>query len=1039
VDQFQVETSGTAVMYNGQGASNYVIKSGTNELRGAVYEYFRDSALDAPGFFAARDASGDKIRPEQRQNEFGLTLGGPLRKNKLFFFLSYDGYRDSRETQPRLVTVPPAAWRTGDFSALPVQIFDPLTTRPNPNGTGFVRDPFPGNIIPQSRISAISRYFQSFLPSADNAGLQNNYLGSVPTGFHNDNLTLKLDATLNAKHSLSLMASHGKRRQATPYRGGSNAQTFLPLPYTETRLVEEIPTTTQIKHTFVVGSRMVNQLSLGFSRLNVPIANATIDGKYPQEAGLRGLPAGEADSSFPEVSFAGPNAPTQWRGTDARAFSEALENFTLQDNLQWVLGKHALTTGFQIQKLYSHQKERTYGSLATFAFSNSQTAGFGPTGTLLATTGNAYASFLLGDLNGTSVIEDAIGGTTGLFPSYALWLQDDFKVTPKLALNLGVRYDIMKPYTEKEDRWSFMNAELPNTAAGGRPGALQFAGYGPNSCQCETPIKTYYGNIQPRLGLAYKLNDKLVMRAAYGIMHTRRGAVGGRGGARNGTGLLGFSANPSFPSGNGFDPAYNWNSGVPSYQKPPFFDPTLNAGFATGRAAGGGITFGDPELGGHPPRYQNWNAGFQWAPTTRLTLGLNYAGGNGHFLGGGGRGIWSNQIDPRYLVLGNLLTAQATPANVAAARALVPDVALPYPTFSGTISQMLRPFPQYSGVTDVYGDVGNSKYNSAQATAELRRLRGLTLSVNYTFSRTIDDTSGSRSAYNWKTEKAVSVNDQPHIFNGTFVYQVPLGRGHKHGDGGSFVRGIVSDWELSGITTYRSGRPLGTIAAACNLPNAGGCYADFNPAFSGDPRINGEWGDGDVRGTAPPAYIDRNAFVSPAAFTYGNTPRTMAFDLRRPGDVQPGPEPAPHVPRQPAPPLQAGHRRLQRVQQRRVRRDRHQHHERQLRHREHASQRAAGGAADGADRVLERRHSSRRWIWRRWCSSWSACTRTQPPSVNQKSDTSGAASASGSGPANLASSSWKRWWVLRSSESNDCLSPAGAGTSIAGASLGGNG
>lgn len=122
VDQFQVETSGTAVMYNGQGASNYVIKSGTNELHGAAYEYFRDSSLDAPGFFAARGPDGGKLRPEQRQNEFGVTLGGPIRKNRLFFFVSYDGYRDRRETQPRLVSIPPQAWRNGDFSSLPVQL-----------------------------------------------------------------------------------------------------------------------------------------------------------------------------------------------------------------------------------------------------------------------------------------------------------------------------------------------------------------------------------------------------------------------------------------------------------------------------------------------------------------------------------------------------------------------------------------------------------------------------------------------------------------------------------------------------------------------------------------------------------------------------------------------------------------------------------------------------------------------------------------------------------------------------------------------------
>ncbi len=154
-----------------------------------------------------------------------------------------------------------------------------------------------------------------------------------------------------------------------------------------------------------------------------------------------------------------------------------------------------------------------------------------------------------------------------------------------------------------------MNPDLPNPAAGGRPGALQFAGFGDNSCQCRTPIETYYGNVGPRLGVAYSLTDRTVLRGSYGIMYSRRGAVGGRGGARNGTGLLGFSANATFPSTNSFAPAYNWNNGVPSYAAPPFFDPTLNSGFATGRPSGGDVTYGDPEIGGRPPRYQNWNAG----------------------------------------------------------------------------------------------------------------------------------------------------------------------------------------------------------------------------------------------------------------------------------------------------------------------------------------------------------------------------------------------------------------------------------------------
>src|SRR4029453_2968791 len=177
VDQFQVETSGTAVMFNGQGASNYVIKSGTNIFRGAGFEYFRNKALDAKQFFAT-------TKPDDNQHEYGATLGGPIRRNQMFFFVPYDGYRDRRQTASALVSIPTLAQRTGDFSALPVVIYDPRTTRPNPTGTGFVRDPFPGNIIPQDRISPISKSFQSFLPDPTNAGLLNNYLGGgLPIGF----------------------------------------------------------------------------------------------------------------------------------------------------------------------------------------------------------------------------------------------------------------------------------------------------------------------------------------------------------------------------------------------------------------------------------------------------------------------------------------------------------------------------------------------------------------------------------------------------------------------------------------------------------------------------------------------------------------------------------------------------------------------------------------------------------------------------------------------------------------------------------------
>jgi Carboxypeptidase regulatory-like domain len=876
VDQFQVETSGSAVTFNGQGASNYVVKSGTNTFRGSAFEFFRNKALDAKAFFAS-------TKPDDNQHEYGVTAGGPVRRNRMFFFVAFDGYRDRRQTASVLTSIPTLAERNGDFSALPVPIYDPRTTRPNPAGTGFVRDLFPGNIIPPERISPISRYFQSFLPEPSNSDLQNNYLGgSLPIGFNNQNFTGKADFKLTPRQQASVLISHGKRSQATPYRGGTNPQTALPLPYTETRLVEEVPTTAQVKHTYVLGSRWVNQVSIGFSRLSVPIFNATIDGQYPIKAGLRGLPPGEADSSFPEISFAGPNAPTMWRGTDARAFTEYLNNYTLQDNLNWTHGKHAMTFGFQGQRMDANERERAYGSVATFGFNNAQTAGFNAAGTLLTTTGNAYASFLLGDLNATNVVQDSEVATSGRFYAYALWAQDDFKLRPNLTLNLGLRYDIMKPYTEVYDRWSFMDPNVPNAAVGRYRGAIMFAGNRENSCHCRTPIDTYYGAIGPRLGLAYSVNDRTVVRAAYGINYSRRGAVGGRAGARNGTGTLGFSANASFPSPNGFDPSYNWNNGVPAYPPPPFFDPTLNAGFVAGRGTGGGVTYGDPEIGGRPPRYQNWNAGLQYALARTLTVGATYAGSRGDFLGGSGRGFYSNQLDPQYLALGNLLTQQATPVNIAAAQAIVSGIALPYPNFSGTIAQMLRPFPQYSGVTDVYGNVARSWYHSLQITVEKRRTDdGLTVNFNYTYSRT-EDNLAARTGYDFDQDWAVGTNDQPHIWNAMVVYNVPLGAPGKPGSQNNVVRALVKDWQISGITQFRSGRPLGTIGAACNLPSAGTCYADYNPTFTGSVRINGDYGDGDVLGPTPPSYIDRAAFQSPAAFTFGNTPRSLAYDLRNP-------------------------------------------------------------------------------------------------------------------------------------------------------------
>jgi Carboxypeptidase regulatory-like domain len=869
IEQFQVETSGTGVEFNGQGSENYVVKSGTNQFHGSIFEYFRNTVLDARSFFSP-------TRPKENQNEFGGTIGGPIIKNKLFFFFVYDGWRYRVQTDARFISVPTVRMRQGDFSELPVTIYDPLTTNCPPGGGPCTRQPFEGNIIPLDRISSISQFFQAQLPLPTRPGIQNNYLGQLPVGYNNDNYTVKIDLNINENHRLSGLFTRGKRSQNGPYR---EVTVPLPLPYTNTRLVEEIPTVAQVKHNWTITPTLLNQISFGFNRLFVPIENATVDGQWTEKAGLAGLPPGEARDAFPETNFAGPNAPNNWRGVDSRDFLDANNNFTFQDSLQWVRGNHAFKFGFQHQRLHDNFRARDTGTLFVGDFSNTQTAGFRPNGTLDTGTGSAYASYLLGLVNAATVNEDYFVGVGARYYNYAFWVQDDFKVRPRLTLNLGLRYDIMQPYKEVADRFTFLDPNSPNPAAGGRPGVLRFGGdYAPDaiSCNCRTPVNTYYGAIGPRIGLAYSLNENTVIRAAFGIMYTRRGAVGGREGARDGTGTIGFNA--SAPLGNpdnGISAAFDWDNGIPAYQKGPIYDETYLTGFNAPRVNGGTLLFGDPDS--QPPRYQNWNLSVQRSLNRSLSLTVAYTGSNGKYLAGAGRGIWSNQIHPRYLALGRLLQDPADPGNIAAARAIVPDVGLPFPGFQGTIAQMLRPFPQYGGVGDPYGNVGQLNYNALQVVVQKRLSAGLTFNVNYNFSKAIGNVNGGRSAYFWEQEKSLSSTDQPHIFNVFFAYDLPFNSQNPA------LRGIVKGWRISGITRYATGVPVGMIiGAACTLPQMGTCFANYNPNFSGTARINGDWGEGDLLGPNPTTFIDRNAFVSPTAFTYGDTPPTHAHGMRVP-------------------------------------------------------------------------------------------------------------------------------------------------------------
>ena len=878
VSDFQVLTSGIPSYYTGDGVVNIVLKSGTNAFHGNAYENVRNTIFDAAGYFSA-------TTPVEHQNEYGASLGGPILKNRLFFFFNYDGYRLLAGQNPVLYTIPTLAERQGDFSALPVPIYDPNTTQCT--GNKCTRQKFPGNIIPTDRISSISNFLQAPLPAPINTSLANNYLGAYNNGLNQDMYTSKVDYSITKANRLMVLGQWGKVDDVGLPKTGP----MLPLPYSSGRSSNADNRLFQVQDTQTITSNLINVVGYQYNRFGNPLQNATTSGNWAAQAGITGIPGGLASQDFPPINFSGTNSPTSWATYNYTASQlNVTSTNEAQDNLQWVHGRHDFIVGGELE--FDKADQVTPSQLTAFNFSYAQTSGYSATGVLLPTQGNAYASYLLGNLASASLNDTTVPDVQGRFSDYALYVQDDWQVTHKLSLNLGLRYFIPKPFVEASNKMSFLNATMPNPAVGNYPGALQFAGSGTDSCHCATPVETHYLNLEPRVGFAFSPQNGTVLRGSFSIMNFKSEALGG---TTPDFGQLGYAASPTFTAANaGGVAAFNWNNGVPAYTHAPFFDPTLNTGFNTTTGpTGGAITYPDGKHAGHPSYTDYWNATLQQQLTPSTAMSLSYAGSSSHRLAlAGGYGIYSNQLDPRYLALGSLLLGPANATNLAAAQAIIPSVQYPYANFAGSIAQMLRPFPQYSGINDSVASYGTGHYDSMQVVVDHVESKGLFFHLAYTWSREIDNSGGEharpntaatlRNAYNISMDRAVST-DPTQFFTGAVSYLLPVGHGHALAFRSTALNNVVGGWRLSAIVSYHNGGYLGPFAAACLLPDAGSCYADYNPNFVGSARINGGYGSGQQNGgpkVSPVPYIDVKAFQNPAPFTYGTTPRIGAYGLK---------------------------------------------------------------------------------------------------------------------------------------------------------------
>jgi hypothetical protein len=995
VDQMQVVTSTPPAEYSGAGAENFTLKSGGLQYHGSVADFIRNTSLDAWQF------SKGATKPVDHQNELSATFGGHVPGTKrVFFFVAYDRYHNRTYNNPQGYTIPTPLELSGDFTELnggvgtggltgtgannPAFLFDPTTT--SCSGSTCTRQPFMGtkngiptyNVIPANYISPIAKAMQQWIPAPTNPNtLTSNYTSGYPGGFDNWVIDYRVDFQISPNHRISTVGAMG----TVNYLNNVNSP-FLPLPYTGGDLANIYPKVFDAEDAYTLTNSIVNQLKFGYTRFYQNIHNYTQGSPTYSIAklGVSNLPAGQAGDEFPGATFSTTTkfgtAQQYWTGTTSGPSGSVAtqittpNNYAVVDNLAWVKGAHSLTFGVTLQwQQINNANPATYTGVLGMTYNANNTAQFTGSSDVATSSGYSYASYLLGAVGGTpSLGLQPVSEVGGRYFTIAPYVEDTWKVTSKFTIDAGLRWDYLPPYHEVKNRWSFLNPNITNPATGS-PGALQFAGdYGgsPASCGCRTPVQTYWQNWGPRVGITYQTDSKTVFRVGGGRVFSQGGGVGGRGGAFNGTGQLGFNVTATGPSevttGMGAGPSFYLNNssyfqsiGLANtdlfgkgyvYPTPPSPGPATQA-LNTGHYVDGAgvhhftaqaMSYADPYFSSRAPDFMFYNAGFQRAMTNNMTFALNYVGNQSHHLinstntgTGTARGFWSNQLDPRYLVgLGAaidpvknlpLLTAPANSTNVAKAQSLMSGINFPAyfvaaanaGDTTATIAQGLTAFPQYSGVSDTWGNVGNFSYNSLQVTLEQRFAHGLTFNFNYTWARNVGDdgpyrtgfalpsgsVSGTTRSYKMnridRSETTVATPNAIHAFG---VWQLPFGRGHNLGSGNGFVSALVSGWQLSSIYTYGSGTPVQIVTTGCTAPLQGQCMPDVNPNYSHSPRINGGYGSGPNGRTAANlnsiSYIDKTAFQA-AAFVnpntasnitklnlIGNVPRTGAFDLRNP-------------------------------------------------------------------------------------------------------------------------------------------------------------
>ncbi|MGI8991031.1 MAG: carboxypeptidase regulatory-like domain-containing protein [Bryobacteraceae bacterium] len=853
ITEFTVDTNGYKAEYGhaGGGVMTFVSKSGTNSLHGSAYEFLRNNDFDANNFFsnaAGRKADGSLKQPIPiyKQNDFGFTVGGPVYipkvyhgRNKTFFFFSYEGFRNRNGASNFSATVPTPEMYMGDFSkwvdstGKQIPIFDPTSQTADASGN-IVRKPFAGNIIPQSLFSPAAQKAISVFQSS---GVLKSNNGAVPgtPAYINNNFFVTSGSQVQPVNKYSIKGDHvfSEKHRISGYYGndresvvpGPEGPPTLPGLYTNYNDLQQASDVVRFSWDWTLGPTKFNHFYAGDNnwRQNHNPPQEYI-GNWKNKFCLGGVP--DCNQNLVNLNFSS-NGYTGWGGPANNGSENTI--YSYNDDFTWIRGKHSFKLGGMYQLgHYNGFGRQCISGCATFNFAETGVPG----GTNPNAGGNAFASLLLGYADTGSI--DTVRFIGQQWPYFAGYFQDDWRITPKLVLNLGLRWETTLPPTGLGDKWSDFSPTTPNPGAGNIAGALIYAGSGAGRQGSRTLADSYFGAFGPHIGGAYSWNSKTVVRSSYarsfGAITTVTGSTHQRG----------FTQTYTAPqSTGGIQPAFTLDGGFPPYPVPPFISPSF--------ANGDNIPWWQGKEATRPPEFNNFNFSIQRQIGSSMVLETSYNGVIGSHLQS--QLLNYDQVNPQYLTAFGTVAQSTAVLNskLGSPLANAAGIGEPYPGFirfwgnNATVKQALRPYPQYNGI-DTYGGggdhSGHSSYHAAIISFQKRYAAGLTFQTSYVFSKLLTDSdsywgNGSTAAdqYNRRLEKSIGQFDVTHNFKLGLVYDLPFGKGRKYLTSGVGAW-VVGGWRINSTNFYSSGQPI-SLSSSYGLPLFNGRSTPYITSYSG--------------------------------------------------------------------------------------------------------------------------------------------------------------------------------------------------------------